>query len=132
MALIQSLKWCLINRIAGKPPPTKNAVDSAGLALFEEQALRVSQGKKPPPVRAGGYPGGLSQSTPDHGRRLAGDGVDSVAEVVPDKPNRRQAASHKNGVDPAGRVLFEEQELRVSQGEKRFQYAKAVIQEVFR
>ncbi|WP_206019420.1 hypothetical protein, partial [Pseudomonas viridiflava] len=38
----------------------------------------------------------VGQQTPNCGRGLARDDGMSVAEMAPEKPNRRQAASHKN------------------------------------
>ncbi|MBC3954600.1 hypothetical protein [Pseudomonas triticifolii] len=53
MALIQSLKWCLRNRIAGKPPPTQTVLIQVVGCCLKNKSRVFAQAKKPPP--GGGF-----------------------------------------------------------------------------
>ncbi|SHM79371.1 hypothetical protein SAMN05216593_103181 [Pseudomonas asturiensis] len=107
MALIQSLKWRLINRIAGKPPPTKTVsiqlvwccLTSSSCLLakaknrLQEAVIQEVFRREHPTVGGGLRAMASSQSLKWRSRnRIAG------------KP-----PPTKNGVDPAGLVLFDEQ-----------------------
>nr|WP_236112629.1 hypothetical protein [Pseudomonas asturiensis] len=130
MALIQSLKWCLINRIAGKPLPTKTVSIQLIWCCLKNKRCVFPKVKNASSMRR-------RLSRRSFAEHTVGGGLSAIALIQSLKWCLRNRIAGKppptkNGVDSVGRVLFEEQALRVSQGEKRFQYAKAVIQEVFR
>ncbi len=81
------------------PKPHRRQAASHGLLMAARRVHDIWKTRKPWPKREH-----LTECSP-RGRRLAGDGVRSVTHVSPQKPHRRQAASH--GLLMAARRVYD-------------------------